>query len=41
VGFESGGLAAAHAVHAADDDPGEMNRSFHGEKVAFGLLVRS
>src|SRR5699024_11929517 len=41
VGFESGGLAAAHAIHngftALD---GEIHHLTHGEKVAFGTLVQ-
>src|SRR4030067_1906236 len=40
LGFESGGLAAAHAVHAGFTLIQEMNQSLHGEKVAFGILVQ-
>ncbi|MFZ4439210.1 MAG: glycerol dehydrogenase [Syntrophales bacterium] len=40
IGFESGGLAAAHAIHAGFTMLPEMNGSFHGEKVAVGLLVQ-
>jgi glycerol dehydrogenase len=40
IGFESGGLAAAHAIHAGFTLIPEMANSFHGEKVAFGLLVQ-
>jgi len=40
LGFESGGLAAAHAIHAGFTLVEEMNQSFHGEKVAFGVLVQ-
>ena len=40
LGFESGGLAAAHAIHAGFTMIPEMNGSFHGEKVAVGLLVQ-
>lgn len=40
IGFESGGLAAAHAIHAGFTLIPEMKNSFHGEKVAFGLLVQ-
>lgn len=40
LGFESGGLAAAHAVHAGFTLIPEMNQSLHGEKVAFGILVQ-
>ena len=40
LGFESSGLAAAHAVHnGLTVAPGTHNY-FHGEKVAFGLLVQ-
>lgn len=41
LGFESGGLAAAHSVHngftAVD---GEIHSLTHSEKVAFGTLVQ-
>src|SRR5699024_11759781 len=41
LGFESGGLAAAHAIHngftALD---GEIHHLTNGEKVAFGTLVQ-
>src|SRR5699024_12418424 len=41
LGFESGGLSAAHAVHngftALD---GDIHKLSHGEKVAFGTLVQ-
>jgi len=41
LGFESGGLAAAHAIHngftALD---GEIHHLSHGEKVAFGTLAQ-
>ncbi len=40
LGFESGGLAAAHAVHAGFTLIPEMNQSLHGEKVALGILVQ-
>jgi glycerol dehydrogenase len=40
LGFESGGLAAAHALHAGFTLIEEMNGSMHGEKVAFGVLVQ-
>lgn len=40
IGFESGGLAAAHAIHAGFTLIPDMINSFHGEKVAFGLLVQ-
>ncbi|MFT6986486.1 MAG: glycerol dehydrogenase [Psychromonas sp.] len=39
VGFESGGLAAAHAVHNGLTMLEECHHLFHGEKVAFGTLV--
>lgn len=41
LGFESGGLAAAHAIHngftALD---GDIHHLTHGEKVAYGTLVQ-
>jgi len=40
LGFESGGLAAAHAIHGGFTHIEEMNQSLHGEKVAFGLLAQ-
>jgi glycerol dehydrogenase len=40
LGFESGGLAAAHALHAGFTLIEEMNQAMHGEKVAFGVLVQ-
>lgn len=40
VGFESGGLAAAHAIHAGFTMVEEMNGALHGEKVAVGLLAQ-
>lgn len=39
LGFESGGLAAAHAVHNGLTVLEETHNFFHGEKVAFGTLV--
>lgn len=39
LGFESGGLAAAHAVHNGLTVLPETHRFFHGEKVAFGTIV--
>ncbi len=39
LGFESGGLAAAHAVHNGLTRLEETKNSFHGEKVAFGTVV--
>ena len=40
VGFESGGLACAHAIHDGLTILPESGRSLHGEKVAFGTLVQ-
>lgn len=40
LGFESSGLAAAHAVHNGLTAVPETHGYFHGEKVAFGLLVQ-
>ncbi|ADG81506.1 iron-containing alcohol dehydrogenase [Thermincola ferriacetica] len=40
LGFESGGLAAAHAVHNGLTALEETHHYFHGEKVAFGTLVQ-
>ena len=39
LGFESSGLAAAHAIHNGLTALEETHRYFHGEKVAFGTLV--
>lgn len=39
LGFESGGLAAAHAVHNGLTALEEAHHFFHGEKVAFGTIV--
>lgn len=39
LGFESGGLAAAHAVHNGLTMLPETHHFFHGEKVAFGTIV--
>lgn len=39
VGFESGGLAAAHAIHNGLTQLEETHKLLHGEKVAFGLLT--
>ena len=38
LGFESGGLAAAHAIHNGLTVLDETHHYYHGEKVAFGLL---
>ncbi len=40
VGFESGGLAGAHAIHNGLTALPETHRFYHGEKVAFGTLVQ-
>ena len=40
LGFESSGLAAAHAVHNGLTAAHDTHAYFHGEKVAFGLLVQ-
>lgn len=40
LGFESGGLAVAHSVHNGLTTAEETHNFFHGEKVAFGLLVQ-
>lgn len=40
VGFESGGLAAAHAIHNGLTMVPEMHHLYHGEKVAFGTLAQ-
>lgn len=40
IGFESGGLAAAHAVHNGLTILEETHHLLHGEKVAFGTLVQ-
>lgn len=40
LGFESSGLAAAHAVHDGLTVLHETHSYYHGEKVAFGTLVQ-
>lgn len=40
IGFESGGLAAAHAIHNGLTTLPECHQMYHGEKVAFGTLVQ-
>lgn len=40
IGFESGGLAAAHAVHNGLTAIEATHKLYHGEKVAFGTLVQ-
>lgn len=39
IGFESSGLAAAHAIHNGLTILEETNAYYHGEKVAFGVLA--
>ena len=38
IGFESAGLAAAHAIHNGMTVIDELHDLYHGEKVAFGTL---
>ncbi|MEW5762349.1 MAG: glycerol dehydrogenase [Bacillota bacterium] len=40
LGFESGGLAAAHAIHNGLTALEETHAYYHGEKVAFGTLTQ-
>jgi glycerol dehydrogenase len=40
LGFESSGLAAAHAIHNGLTTVPQSHMFFHGEKVAFGVLVQ-
>lgn len=40
LGFESGGLAGAHAIHDGLTLLPGTHHSFHGEKVAFGTLAQ-
>ncbi len=40
IGFESGGLAGAHAIHNGFTAIPETHQFYHGEKVAFGTLVQ-
>lgn len=40
VGFESGGLAAAHAIQKGFTIIPELHDLYHGEKVAYGTLVQ-
>lgn len=37
IGFESGGIASAHAIHNGFTALPETHAYYHGEKVAFGL----
>lgn len=39
IGFESGGVAAAHAVHHGLCELDEVHHFLHGEKVAIGVLA--
>jgi glycerol dehydrogenase len=39
IGFESGGLASAHAIHNGLTALEETHAFYHGEKVAFGVLT--
>lgn len=40
LGFESGGLAAAHAIHGGLTVLEETHKMTHGEKVAFGTIAQ-
>jgi len=40
LGFESGGLGAAHALHGGFTTLPETLSYYHGERVAFGVLVQ-
>lgn len=40
IGFESGGLSAAHAIHNGFTVLHECHHLYHGEKVAFGTIVQ-
>jgi len=40
VGFESGGLAAAHAINDGFAFVPQAHDKLHGEKVAFGTLIQ-
>ena len=40
IGFESGGLAGAHAIHNGFTVLKECHHLYHGEKVAFGTLTQ-
>ena len=40
LGFESGGLAAAHSIHGGFTAIPAMQKSLHGELVAFGVLAQ-
>ncbi len=40
LGFESGGVAAAHAVHNGFSRLEECHHMYHGEKVALGVITQ-
>ncbi|WP_297979762.1 glycerol dehydrogenase [uncultured Methanobrevibacter sp.] len=40
IGFESGGVAAAHAVHNGFSELEECHKMLHGEKVSFGVITQ-
>ncbi len=40
IGFESGGLAAAHSIHNGLTVLPQTHEAYHGEKVAFGVLTQ-
>lgn len=40
IGFESGGLAGAHAIHNGFTVLSQCHHMYHGEKVAFGTIVQ-
>ncbi len=40
IGFESCGLAAAHAIHNGLTEIAATHAYYHGEKVAFGVIVQ-
>jgi glycerol dehydrogenase len=40
LGFESGGLAAAHSIHNGFTVLNESAKTYHGQKVAFGTIVQ-
>ena len=40
MGFESSGLAAAHAIHNGLTTAAPTHAFYHGEKVGFGLLAQ-
>lgn len=41
IGFESGGVAAAHGIHHGLCELPETDAAYHGEKVALGVLVET